>query len=819
MTSLRTLRLVNQILYVTVFMNTCTKVSILIAMILKSIKINPFSNGEINKLLKRCLLILFLLTISALGNLAYADESLKADRLQGIYVGHPLSKIEKITTEHLRIGMQKLYNIRLSLLKSQEATNQEGPLLILGQKAALESGRLTENELTEVTPGGHVIKSDKIGIVIAGPDAWSTRYGVYHFLEKLGMRFFSPHFGKAQVIKSKNGEIPFLFVSDKPAFTFRNHRSHVWRQMTSQIGDPHNGLNPELFDPKKTNSDLWIDHTAGYLVPKLLYYNDHPEYYAMQKNGKRVARDSFTDHRTPLCLSNPDVINISIERALGWIKKEPDKRFFFITYGDTGLWCQSPQDQRLDPRPGEYTDRLLSWVNPIAIAVRQKYPDRTLLTFAYGGTSNPPKKQIPEDNVWIVGSTGLGNIPFWDHVIAQKKLPSSEIEKIRGWLKIVPNRYALVEYQSGTYKPALIDNMVARLKFYKGLGIRGVVFSYGRPKNFTMLWKFLWGKMMWNPNQDAMNLARGFINYHYGPAAESIWKILKISHERYVETLGKGNELKNQYPVGYYSEKFAKNVLDYFFEAKTAVVENTKLLKKIKTEESYFIQDWMGHPNFERIDEKARNLIFSQLNRLLSLVGESDKKKIQLTREIHRLALRLDATHPGTVEIAEKWIKQQNLYRPAFEKLTNGVRLTPESFMFAGYGPARYSWKCPPKQAVGIYVKGNSRHRSHRMISEFELDLMGDGKNATLTLEGQVSEHPLKPKIIIKLNNTEIFSGSADFVKNNWSKQSYPVPEGVLKKGKNKLEFINISHPISIFKWNQRWLLISDATITFSKKT
>jgi hypothetical protein len=105
------------------------------------------------------------------------------------------------------------------------------------------------------------------------------------------------------------------------------------------------------------------------------------------------------------------------------------------------------------------------------------------------------------------------------------------------------------------------------------------------------------------------------------------------------------------------------------------------------------------------------------------------------------------------------------------------------------------------------------------MISEFELELIGDGKNATLTLEGQVSEFPLKPKIIIKLNNNGIFSGSADFVKNNWSKQSYPIPKGVLRKGKNKLEFINISHPKSILKWNHRWLLISDAVITFSKKT
>ena len=775
----------------------------------------PAKSHNCNEVMKWFIIALFLLFCNALTYGAFASEPLKADTLQGIYASPSLSAVERKGVEHLQAGMKKLYGVSLPLFKIRKKIAVDIPVLILGPKAALETGRLTENELAEVTPGGHVIKCDSEGIVIAGPDAWSTLYGGYHFLEKLGMRFFSPHFGSAQVIKSKNDEIPFLFVSDKPAFTFRNHRSHVWRQMTSQIGDPRKGMNPELFDKEKTGSDLWIDHTAGYLVPKLLYYNDHPEYYAMQKNGKRVSRDSFTDHRTPLCLSNPEVVKISIERTLGWIKKEPDKRFFFITYGDTGLWCQCPQCRQLDPRPGEYADRLLSWVNPIAIAVRQKYPDRTLLTFAYGGSDNSPKKIIPGTNVWIVGSTGLGNVPFWDHVMAQKKLPSSQIEKIRGWLKIVPNQYALCEYQSGTYKPALIDNMAARLKFYKDLGIRGVVSSYGRPKNFTLLWKYLWGKMMWNPDQDAMNLARGFINYQYGLAAKSIWKIFELSHERYVDTLRDNKEMKDQYPTGYYTEEFTRDVLACFANATRAVADNKKLIKEIQTEEGYFIQDWMRHPGYDRVDDEARGLILFRLNRLLELAGDSEKEKIELARAIHRLSVAVDSNHKGTLEVAEKWLNRQKLYKPRFDRLPNGIRLTPESFMFAGYGPARYNWQCPPMHAVGVYVKGNSKHRSHRMIAEFELDPVNSGKNATLTLQGQASVFALKPKILIRLNNMEIYSGSADFVKRNWSFQSYSIPKDILTNGKNSLEIVNTSNPWTIFRWNQRWLLLSDAVIRF----
>lgn len=65
------------------------------------------------------------------------------------------------------------------------------------------------------------------------------------------------------------------------------------------LGDPRHGADPELFRKK---SDLWIDHTAGYLVPRLKYYDAHPEYYSMLKtgNGSQRIPSPITG---PLCAS------------------------------------------------------------------------------------------------------------------------------------------------------------------------------------------------------------------------------------------------------------------------------------------------------------------------------------------------------------------------------------------------------------------------------------------------------------------------------------------------------------------------------------
>jgi hypothetical protein len=155
------------------------------------------------------------------------------------------------------------------------------------------------------------------------------------------------------------------------------------------VADPRQGLNPELFDPKKTNSNLWIDHTSGYLVPKLMYYDAHPEYYAQRLDGQRIPK-TVTDAYVHLCLSNPEVRKISTERLLGWIRLQPEKRYYCVTQGDGMDWCQCEKCKAMDVTHGNYSDRLLQFVNPMARAVRQEFPDKILLAFAYCGTDVAP---------------------------------------------------------------------------------------------------------------------------------------------------------------------------------------------------------------------------------------------------------------------------------------------------------------------------------------------------------------------------------------------------------------------------------------------
>ena len=767
----------------------------------------------------RILISICFCALTLWADITHADqlqERIDLSQLQGIYCGYKIGDVDKTTIRQLQQALQKLYNIKLPLLSSPGDITPDIPVLILGREAALEISNIKEKDLAAVSSGGYLIRTEQNKIIIAGYNDWNTRYGAYYLLEKMGVRFFSPQFKHASYPENPLQLIPKLSIIDTPAFTYRSGINSTWRQMYYQLANPRKGLDPEIFNRKKTGSDLWIDHTAGYLVPKRLYYEKHPEFYAMKKNGERIAFNEFTDHRTPLCLSNKAVARISTERALGWIAKQPDNPFFMVTYGDTGLWCKCTQCEKLDSRPGKYSDRLLSWVNPIARAVAKSYPDVTLLTFAYGGTDDPPPEYPPESNVWIVGSTGLGNVPFWDHSALIGDLPSDSLKKMHNWLQVVPNRYAVCEYQSKTYKPALIDSLTARLRYYQKRGVRGIVFTYGKPKNFSLLWQYLWGHLLWNPNQDPMLLAREFIYHYYHPVGDTIWNIFVLYHQQYRSTLHTEAKLQNRYPEGFYSDNFVRQVLVSFAKAIENLPAESKLRIEVQKEEQFFIEDWMKHPTYNQINEDSRKIILMQLSRQRWLVNDNEEKEINLARSLHRLALSIEPDIPGTLKIFEDWLKTENLIEPKFDRLDNGIRLPPESYMFAGFGPAKYGYNCPPKDATGIYVKGNEKHRSHRMVVDFSLDNFELRKKATLHIEGQASDiMSIKPKILILLNKQKVYSGPADFVKNNWSRQSYQIPDNILRVGKNKLEIINMSSPLTVVRWNQRWVLVADTVIDF----
>lgn len=765
---------------------------------------------------------------------AWAAAPVAVDSLKAIYVGQPVSPVDQQAVSLLQEGLRRLYGLILPVISDSSKVAQARDGIVLGASAALASGAVRPEELNATWPEGHVYKAGNGRIVIAGKMGWDTYFGVVTFLESRGVRFLGANLTEARWPSHGNRQVSVASTVVKPAFVFRAGWNQLLRLNTCEHGDPHHGTNPELFDPKLTGSDLWIDHTAGYLVPKLLYYDQHPEYYAQLSSGQRIAKTAFTDHRTPLCLSNPDVTKISIQRALQWLGREPDQRFFNITYGDTEIWCQCPNCRALDPVAGQYASRLLKWVNPIAQAIRGKFPYAMVRTFAYSGTAEPPKDIIPESNVWVIVAVDLGGVPFWDHALkTNDPLVAKNLAKLDGWCAIAPKRVAVCEYQGGIYNPAPLETLQSRLRFYASKGLAGIAYTYGRPLNFAPVFNYVYGKLMWDPSTEARMAANEIVEAHYGKAAPAINAYLDLCEQRYRETLQTVTTLRNGYPPDFYAAAFVENVLKLFRQAREAVAADSGLSKEFRNEEKLFLADVLHHPS----DTLSDSCIISYCEQLRAIYRE-EKQSGAFSREIANTVRDLEAQDAAGRfrHLIGNWLASLPEMQP---KARDGSLIfTPDQLLWGDAGPttipdAPGQWwagkiKAPRRYALVAWPNAsNSRGVPNTAFIEARFKLgsqIGDGsgvllieaQDAMLAGDAEDRRSALRAKMVVSVNGVEIFAGDSGFPRGYWATQKFPIPSGVLREGSNVVRIANRSG--DNFWATTNWLCLSGLTVLVGSK-
>ena len=227
--------------------------------------------------------------------------------------------------------------------------NKPGSLyeIVLGQNERLDEIGSGIN-FNELEADGFLIKTDSLRLIIAGGDKNGTLYGVYTFLEKyLGCRMYSK---KVKIIPAMN-KIILGTINDKqiPVIKFRDtHYDVTWDQEYSEwhkLDHNANGEHPVW--------GAWV-HTFNSLVPPDVYFKNHPEYYAL-RDGKRIP--------TQLCLSNPDVLKVTIQNLRKEIANNPDALYWSVSQNDNRKYCQCELCQAIDKREGSPSGSILNFVN------------------------------------------------------------------------------------------------------------------------------------------------------------------------------------------------------------------------------------------------------------------------------------------------------------------------------------------------------------------------------------------------------------------------------------------------------------------------
>lgn len=230
-------------------------------------------------------------------------------------------------------------------------------------------------------------------------------------------------------------------------------------------------------------------HNLLYFLPPELYFEKHPEWYALQ-DGERVPGGC----QICLCTSNPEMVDELAQNSLRCLETHPEVKILGLAPMDGIGGCECDACRDMDESPddmflsrGHYKSpegenrskvrRYVRLINQVARAVKERFPDVHLGYVAYADLFFAPRDIELEDN--IIPTVGI----YWQcagHPIAPHGCPVNRFfyHNLWRWRKYHQGRVHVYNYFMGMHMqkslPYPISELVIRdWQFFKEMGVDG----------------------------------------------------------------------------------------------------------------------------------------------------------------------------------------------------------------------------------------------------------------------------------------------------------------------------------------------------------
>ena len=368
-------------------------------------------------------------------------------------------------------------------------------------------------------------------IAIAGGRPRGTLYGVYTFLEDyLGVRFLThdhthvPPVGDSRVV----GAVDRFY---HPPFEYRNAtygENLAYPKMATRLRNNASTEDPKFGGHTSVEN---INHSFNGLVMPNIYGADHPEYYSLIDGKRKV------DWQSQLCLTNPEVLKISIATVRQWLAKRPNAKNISVSQNDGGdNYCRCPKCAAIDKREESHMGSILTFVNAVADEIAKTHPNVKIGTLAYNYSQKPPKTIKPRPNVQIqlcsvrvrptrpISDRSCSQNESFRRVLLGWKRISDDIGiwnyNLNHWLYLLPNPNMRV--------------VEPNIRFFAANNVRRVFMQSpgGVSTEFSDLKNYVASRLLWNPKLNGTKLRNEFLRLHYGPAAGPIRYYLDLLHDK-----------------------------------------------------------------------------------------------------------------------------------------------------------------------------------------------------------------------------------------------------------------------------------------------
>ncbi len=477
----------------------------------------------------RWLPIVFLLVGAAMLQPVFGAVELANDGASGyriVTAANPTPS-ERYAAEELQRYLEKIGGAKLAIIEDTEPAGAKE--ILLGDNRHLRALD-TQVDFAKLGTDGFTLRTMGDCLIIAGGKPRGTLYGVYALLEeKLGVRWFTPEVEAVpqqdRIILNKLNETQIPALEYREVFWTEMMRDADFAARHRLNGEhyalqPKHGGRAAVYYP--------FVHSLDTLIPRDLF-PQHPEYFPLI-NGER--KNGYVQR----CLTNPDVLQLAIQRVREWIQAHPDANIISVSQNDCINNCQCEKCKAIDDAEGTPMGSLLQFVNAIAADIEKDYPQVRIDTLAYQYTRKPPKTLRPRRNVII----RLCSIECcFAHPLATG--PSPENLRFRhdiiAWEPVAPLLYVwdyTPNFANYLQPFPNFDALQPNVRFFVDHGVKGLFeqgnYSSGGNGEMGPLRAYLLAKLLWNPQTDIKRHTDEFVRAYFGKAAPKILAYLEVTH-------------------------------------------------------------------------------------------------------------------------------------------------------------------------------------------------------------------------------------------------------------------------------------------------
>jgi len=345
-----------------------------------------------------------------------------------ILVGDDAGPVAYEAAEELARTIEKATGARLSIIPEGEFINppsqaDAGFPNDLATKILIGDGnhvRALGIDVSKLSAGGFIIKTIGRYLVIAGRDdphegggsrgnrrpahLRGTWYGTIGFLEDyLGARWLWPGPLGEIIPQKKDLVVAKVDRSEAPALVIRTLRAHYhysqWALRANDLGFP---IEERIAMDRETSH--WVDHQR--LGNSISIYRtefgktwvhkfgkDHPDWFALQPDGKRLLKLLRPHQRPQMCFSNPGLIDEVVRRTVEYIDAHPLQDGYGIYPSDSieGYECVCDLCKANGPT---LSDQRSNYFQAVAEKLAKLRPGKYATALAYYNYVDPPTTAI-----------------------------------------------------------------------------------------------------------------------------------------------------------------------------------------------------------------------------------------------------------------------------------------------------------------------------------------------------------------------------------------------------------------------------------------